>query len=129
MFKKLLSVSILFYLVSVSAHAQENNSMLTMGTMLVSTPIHCAPTIEIKKVFEEEDVVFTGLIDKNNVFKVFVNKDKAWSSMLVNSAGLSCVYFSGIPGILKTIKKEELKNNKLNSLMKGKIKKDAKWRK
>jgi len=49
--------------------------------------------------------------------------------MLVNSAGLSCVYFSGIPGILKTIKKEELKNNKLNSLMKGKIKKDAKWRK
>ena len=38
MFKKLLSVSILFYLVSVSAHAQENNSMLTMGMMLVSTP-------------------------------------------------------------------------------------------
>ena len=129
MFKKLLSVSILFYLVSVSAHAQENNSMLTMGTMLVSTPIHCAPTIEIKKVFLEEDLVFTGFIDQNNIFKIFVNKDKAWSSMLVNSAGLSCVYFSGVPGILKTDEKEGIKNNKLDSMMKGKIKKNAKWRK
>jgi len=126
MFKKSLILSIIFYFISMSAHAE---GLLTMGTMLISTPIHCAPTIEIKKVFLKEDLVFTGFIDKNNVFKVFVNKDKAWSSMLVNSAGLSCVYFSGIPGILKTIKKEELKNNKLNSLMKGKIKKDAKWRK
>jgi hypothetical protein len=131
MFKNVLTISILLSFFSLPVYAQEKEGLLTMGTMLVSTPIHCAPSNEAKKIFEIKDLVFTGMIDKDNIFKVFINKDKAWTSMLENSAGLTCIYFSGMPGFLKAANKEkkELKSNKLDSLMEGKIKRNTKWSK
>ena len=68
--------------------------------MLTAIPAHCAPTKEIQKVFKTHQLIFTGLVDKANVFKIFLNKNGAWSSMLENVSGISCVHFSGVPAML-----------------------------
>ena len=99
MMKKFITVIISFILISFTAHAQEKE--LVLATIVTSLPAHCAPTKEMGKVFTEEQLVFTGLVDQANVFKIFINKNGAWSSMLQNVAGISCVYFSGVPGMLK----------------------------
>jgi len=90
---------LVFLLFSFIVHAQEKD--LVLATIVTSLPAHCAPTKEMGKVFTEEQLVFTGLVDQANVFKIFINKNGAWSSMLQNVAGISCVYFSGMPGMLK----------------------------
>jgi len=90
---------LVFLFFSFIVHAQEKD--LVLATIVTSLPAHCAPTKEMGKVFTEEQLVFTGLVDRANVFKIFINKNGAWSSMLQNVAGISCVYFSGMPGMLK----------------------------
>ena len=50
MFKNVLTISILLSFFSLPVYAQEKEGLLTMGTMLVSTPIHCAPSNEAKKI-------------------------------------------------------------------------------
>lgn len=92
---------LIFLLFSSTAQAQEKEHDLILATMLTALPAHCAPTKEVEKVFTVDQLVFTGLVDKSNVFKIYINKDGAWSSMLQSVSGLSCVYFSGIPGIIK----------------------------
>ena len=95
-------------LFSFTAHAQQKEDTgLILATMLTALPAHCAPTKEVEKVFTVDQLVFTGLIDKSNIFKIFINKEGAWSSMLQSVSGLSCVYFSGIPGIIKLPKAKE----------------------
>ena len=95
-------------LFSFTAQAQQKQDTgLILATMLTALPAHCAPTKEVEKVFTVDQLVFTGLIDKSNIFKIFINKDGAWSSMLQSVSGLSCVYFSGIPGIIKLPKAKE----------------------
>ena len=102
----LTKISILvFLLFSFTVHAQEKE--LVLATILTSLPAHCAPTKEMGKVFTEEQLVFTGLVDQANVFKIFINNNGAWSSMLQNVAGITCVYFSGVPGMLKVPKVKE----------------------
>ena len=103
--KKIIIVIISFILISFTAQAQEKE--LILATMLTALPAHCAPTKDVEKVFTKEQLVFTGLVDQSNIFKIFVNKEGAWTSMLQSVSGLSCVYFSGIPGIIKLPKVKE----------------------
>ena len=108
MFKKILISSILLFFISGSAYAQAVKSELVLGTIMTSLRGHCAPSVEMLKVFKNEQIVFTGVIDQSNIFKVYLKEDGIWTSMLTNISGVSCIYFSGMPGILspnKVIKK------------------------
>ena len=108
MFKKILISSILLFFISGSAYAQAVKSELVLGTIMTSLRGHCAPSVEMLKVFKNEQIVFTGVIDPSNIFKVYLKEDGIWTSMLTNISGVSCIYFSGMPGILspkKSIKK------------------------
>ena len=108
MFKKILISSILLFFLSGSAYAQAIKSELVLGTIMTSLRGHCAPSTEMIKVFKNEQIVFTGVIDPSNIFKVYLKEDGIWTSMLTNISGVSCIYFSGMPGILspnKAIKK------------------------
>ena len=99
---------LIFLLFSFTAQAQQKEDTgLILATMLTALPAHCAPTKDVEKVFTTEQLVFTGLVDQSNIFKIFVNKEGAWTSMLQSVSGLSCVYFSGIPGIIKLPKAKE----------------------
>ena len=109
MFKKILISSILLFFLSGSAYAQAQKSELVLGTIMTSLRGHCAPSVEMLKVFKNEQIVFTGVIDPSNIFKVYLKEDGIWTSMLSNVSGVSCIYFSGMPGILsskKTIKED-----------------------
>ena len=108
MFKKILISSVLLFFLSGSAYAQAQKSELVLGTIMTSLRGHCAPSVEMLKVFKNEQIVFTGVIDPSNIFKVYLKEDGIWTSMLSNVSGVSCIYFSGMPGILspnKAIKK------------------------
>ena len=109
MFKKILIINVLLFLFSGFAYAQAQKSELILGTIMTSLPGHCAPTKEMGKVFKDEQIVFTGVVNPSNIFKVYLKEDGIWTSMLDNVSGISCIYFSGLPGILsskKTIKKD-----------------------
>ena len=109
MFKKILISSILLFFISGSTYAQKQESELVLGTIMTSLRGHCAPSVEMLKVFKNEQIVFTGVVDQGNIFKVYLKEDGIWTSMLTNISGVSCIYFSGMPGILspkKTIKKD-----------------------
>ena len=100
MFKKILISSILLFFISGFTHAQEQESELVLGTIMTTHRAHCAPSKEMLKVFKDEQIVFTGVVDQGNIFKVYLKKDGIWTSMLTNMSGVSCIYFSGMPGIL-----------------------------
>jgi hypothetical protein len=107
--KKFIFCSILFSFLSGFAYAEEKKSELVLGTIMTTLPAHCATTKEMVKVFKNDQVVFTGMVDQANVFKVYLKKEGIWTSMLSNVSGISCIYFSGMPGILsskKAIKKD-----------------------
>ena len=109
MFKKILIINTLLFFISGSAYTQELKSELLLGTIITSLPGHCAPTKEMGKVFKDEQIVFTGVVDQGNIFKVYLKKDGIWTSMLTNISGVSCIYFSGMPGIIsprKPLKKD-----------------------
>ena len=109
MFKKILIINVLLFFISGVAYSQEQKSELVLGTIMTSLPGHCAPTKEMLKVFKNEQIVFTGVVDQGNIFKVYLKEDGIWTSMLSNVSGVSCIYFSGMPGILnskKTIKED-----------------------
>jgi len=120
MFKKIL-IGSLFYFCSFGVQAQEVNPTLILSTMMVTTPVHCAPTDKAEKVFKKKDLAFTGLIDKHNVFKIYIKEEGLWTSMLQNSGGLSCIYFSGMPGLLTKTGAEKLE--------KSILKKEVTWSK
>ena len=109
MFKKILISSILLFFISGSIYAQEKKPELVLGTIMTTLPAHCATTKEMVKVFKNDQIVFTGIVDQSNVFKIYLKKEGIWTSMLSNVSGISCIYFSGMPGILsskKAIKKD-----------------------
>jgi len=109
MFKKILIINVLLFFISGFAYAQTQNSELLLGTIITSLPGHCAPTKEMGKVFKDEQIVFTGVVNPSNIFKVYLKKDGIWTSMLTNISGVSCIYFSGMPGILSS--KKGIKEN------------------
>lgn len=95
-------------LFSFVVHAQQKQDTgLILATILTTIPAHCAPTKHVEKVFTKDQLIFTGLVDKSNVFKIYINKSGAWTSMLQSVSGISCVHFSGIPGIIKLPKVKE----------------------
>ena len=100
MFKKILMINVLLFFISGSVYAQAVKSELVLGTIMTSLRGHCAPSVEMLKVFKNEQIVFTGVIDPSNIFKVYLKEDGIWTSMLTNISGVSCIYFSGMPGIL-----------------------------
>ncbi len=107
--KKFIFCSILFSFLSGFAYAEEKKSELVLGTIMTTLPAHCATTKEMVKVFKNDQVVFTGMVDQANVFKVYLKPEGIWTSMLSNVSGISCIYFSGMPEILsskKAIKKD-----------------------
>ena len=109
MFKKILIINVLLFFISGFTYAQKQESELVLGTIMTSLRGHCAPSVEMLKVFKNEQIVFTGVIDPSNIFKVYLKKDGIWTSMLTNISGVSCIYFSGMPGILsskKAVKKD-----------------------
>ena len=109
MFKKILIINVLLFFISGVVYSQEQKSELVLGTILTTHRAHCAPSKEMGKVFKDEQIVFTGVVNPSNIFKVYLKKDGIWTSMLTNISGVSCIYFSGMPGILspkKSIKKD-----------------------
>ena len=100
MLKKILISSVLLFFISGFAYSQEQKSELVLGTILTTHRAHCAPSKEMSKVFKNEQIVFTGVVDQGNIFKVYLKEDGIWTSMLTNVSGVSCIYFSGMPGIL-----------------------------
>ena len=109
MFKKILIINVLLFFISGVVYSQEQKSELVLGTIMTTHRAHCAPSKEMLKVFKNEQIVFTGVVDQGNIFKVYLKKDGIWSSMLDNAAGFSCIYFSGMPGILSA--KEAIKKD------------------
>ena len=112
MFKKILILNTLFLFLSGSLYAEEKKSELILGTIMTSLPAHCATTKEMVKVFKNEQIVFTGIIDQANIFKIYLKSEGIWTSMLSNVSGISCIYFSGMPGILESPKSPK-KNTRL----------------
>ena len=109
MFKKILIINVLLFFISGVVYSQEQKSELVLGTILTTHRAHCAPSKEMLKVFKNEQIVFTGVVDQSNIFKVYLKRDGIWTSMLTNISGVSCIYFSGMPGILsprKTLKED-----------------------
>ena len=104
MFKKILIINVLLFFISGVVYSQEQKSELVLGTILTTLRAHCAPSKEMLKVFKDEQIVFTGVVDQGNIFKVYLKKDGIWTSMLDNVSGVSCIYFSGMPGILNSKK-------------------------
>jgi len=110
MFKSII-LSILFVLISFPALSEEDETG-TVTSFNVVTPISCASSIEMKKIFKSKDIAFTGMINQNSVIKVFMNEVNGFAIIMENSAGLACIYFSGGLGILKD--KSEKTRSKIN---------------
>ena len=104
MFKKILIINVLLFFVFGFVHAQEKKPELVLGTIMTTLPAHCATTKEMVKVFKNDQIVFTGIVDQSNVFKIYLKKEGIWTSMLSNVSGISCIYFSGMPGMLDSPK-------------------------
>ena len=104
MFKNILILSGLFYFLSGTVSAQEQKNELILGTIMTTLPAHCATTKEMVKVFKNDQIVFTGIVDQSNVFKIYLKKEGIWTSMVTNVSGISCIYFSGMPGMLDSPK-------------------------
>ena len=100
MFKKILIINVLLFFITGSVYSQKQESELVLGTIMTTHRAHCAPSKEMTKVFKNEQIVFTGVVDQGNIFKVYLKEDGIWTSMLTNISGVSCIYFSGMPGIL-----------------------------
>jgi len=97
----ILLISLLFPFTAFAEHDNDSKDTTLFATLLTTTPTQCAPSDKSKKVFKPEQVVFTGFIDEGNIFKVYITKENVWAGMLENSAGLSCIYFTGTPGMVK----------------------------
>lgn len=102
-----LSGVLLLFSFSVFAEHEKNPEKATLyATMLTTTAIQCAPSEKSERIFKPDQIVFTGFIDKHNIFKVYVTKENVWAAMLENTAELSCIYFTGQPGMLKKVEKQ-----------------------
>ena len=92
---------LLFPFLANAEHEKKSEYPTLFATMLTTTAVQCAPSDKSKNVFKPEQIVFTGFIDEGNIFKVYITKENVWAGMLENSAGLSCIYFTGTPGMVK----------------------------
>ena len=92
MFKKiLLALGLIF--IPYTSHALDVTILNTV------VPVSCSDTKNMDKVFKEEQLIFTGLVDKLNVLKVFLSNDSGYVVMVENAGGLFCIYFNGSLGM------------------------------
>ena len=116
MYKKII-LSILFILISFPVLAEdpllkEEKVELSLTQFNLVVPASCGPTEDFKAVFKKDQIVFTGLMQNNNLIEVYLNDREGFAIIMKNAAGLSCLYFSGIPGIAKEkVKKTRSKMN------------------
>ena len=110
MFKSII-LSILFVLISFPALSEEKERGTVTELNLVST-VSCASSKEMKKIFSDKDIVFTGMISQSNIVKVFINEVNSFVIIMENAAGLACIYFTGGLGVLK--EKAEKSRSKIN---------------
>ena len=104
MFKSII-LSILFVLISFPALSEEDETG-TVTAFNIVTPVSCASSLEMKKVFKNKDIVFTGMISQTSIIKVIMNDVNGFAVIMENSAGLACIYFTGGLGVLKNKTKE-----------------------
>ena len=104
MFKRII-LSILFVLISFPSLAEENE-VGTVTEFTIVTPVSCASSMEMSKVFKNKDIVFTGMISQTSIIKVIMNDVNGFAIMMENSAGLACIYFTGGLGVLRNKTKE-----------------------
>jgi len=110
--KKLIFLSIFFLLIPFYASSQEKEIELEVTQFNVVTSVLCGVTKKFHKVFSEKILKFTGFIDEAHVVKLFVNKDHAYSIIVENSGGLSCIQFGGMPGMLSNNENKDIKPTK-----------------
>ena len=116
MYKKII-LSILFILISFPVLAEdpllkEEKVELSLTQFNMVLPASCGPTKDLETVFKKDQIVFTGLMQNNNLIEVYLNDREGFAIIMKNAAGLSCLYFSGIPGIAKEkVKKTRSKMN------------------
>ena len=105
MYKKII-LSILFILVSFPVLAEDplvkkEKIELPLTQINMVVPVSCGPTKDMERVFKKDQIVFTGLMQNHNLIEVYLNDEEGFAIIMKNSAGLSCLYFNGIPGIVK----------------------------
>jgi|TARA_R110000787_G_scaffold121910_2_gene232797 hypothetical protein len=94
-----IKVILLFILVfSFPVSAKEKNADITEFNIVTS--VSCGMAKDLSKVFIVKDLIFTGLINTSSIVKIYLTEDKAFAIIMENSIGMSCLYFTGIPGIL-----------------------------
>jgi len=104
MYKKVI-LSILFILISFPVLAEdplvEKKVELPLTQFNMVVPASCGPTKDMGTVFKKDQIVFTGLLRNHNIIEVYLNDEESFAIIMRNAAGLSCLYFSGIPGVVK----------------------------
>ena len=116
MYKKII-LSILFILISFPVLAEDplvekETVELSLTQFNLVLPASCGPTEDFYTVFKKDQFVFNGLMQYNNLIEVYLNDREGFAIIMKNAAGLSCLYFSGIPGITKEkVKKTRSKMN------------------
>ena len=105
MYKKII-LSILFILISFPVLAEdpllkEEKVELSLTQFNMVMPASCGPTKDLEEVFKKDQIVFTGLMQNHNLIEVYLNDKEGFAIIMKNVAGLSCLYFSGIPGVVK----------------------------
>ena len=53
----------------------------------------------MNKVCKQEQLRFTGLIDRLDFLKVFLSDDSGYVVMVEHAGGLACIYFNGSLGM------------------------------
>ena len=92
MFKKiLLALGLIF--IPYTSHALDVTILNTV------VPVSCSDTKNMNKVFKEEQLIFTGLVDKLNVIKVFLSDTSGYAVIIEHACALSCIYFNGSLGM------------------------------
>jgi len=117
MYKKII-LSILFILISFPVLAEdpllkEEKVELSLTQFNMVLPASCGPTKDMETVFKKDQIVFTGLMQNNNLIEVYLNDEEGFAIIMKNVAGLSCLYFSGIPGVVR--EKAKKTRSKINA--------------
>jgi hypothetical protein len=97
--KLILSLALMILPFSVLS-AEEKAEVQVTQFNIVST-VFCGGSEQFYKVFPKDTLKFTGYIDNQNIVKLFLNGEAGYTIMVENIGGMTCIHFSGAPGVLK----------------------------
>ena len=100
MYKRII-ISILFVLISFPALSEEEKPKVPLTELNIVHPITCGGEKQINKIFKQKQLIFIGLMNNQNVIKIYLNDKQGFAILMENIAELSCIYFTGIPGLLQ----------------------------